>query len=155
MRTNSLAATLLAGSCLLSLGSSCFAQAITVRIVSTDGKLPQKQQVTVSLLYGAGERTPANYERILNGETDANGEVRFQIPEPAPVHLSAWVRLSPDHWHCGCVALAVTQDVFQKGIVQSAADKKSAPIKAMPGQILFVARPDTFFERLLGPLVRE
>jgi hypothetical protein len=147
----------LASFLLLSLGSSCFAQAMKIRVINAaDGSPLPKQQVSVALLYEGGEKTPANYEPVLTGETDANGEARFPIPEPAPAHLSAHVRLTSEHWRCGCMALAVTQDVLQKGIVESAANsKKSAPIKPTPGEILFVARPESFFERLLGPLVKE
>jgi hypothetical protein len=32
---------------------------------------------------------------------------------------------------------------------------RATPVKAAPGEIIFVARPFTFFERLLYPLLKE
>jgi hypothetical protein len=144
---------------LLTLGPLCFGQVVTIRVINAaDGHPLQKQQVSVSLLYEKGERTPPKYDANLSLETDVNGEAHFPLPEPAPTHLSAQVRLPSEHWRCGCGVLAATEDVIQKGIVgplPGAEPKKSAaPLKGTPGEILFVARPLSFFERLLYPLVK-
>jgi hypothetical protein len=137
----------------------CFAQAVTVRVVNAaDGHPLQKQQVSVSLLYEKGEKTPAKYEANLSLETDANGEARFTLPEPTPPHILAQVRLTSEHWRCGCGVLAASGDVIQKGIVGplpgGEPKKTTASLKAAPGEILFVARPLSFFERLLYPFVK-
>ena len=144
---------------LLLVGPLCFAQVVTVRVVNAaDGHPLQKQQVSVSLLYEKGEKTPAKYEANLSGETDANGEAHFTLPEPAPPHISAQVRLTSEHWRCGCGVLAATGDVIQKGIVGplpgGESKKAAASLKAAPGGILIVARPLSFFERLLYPFVK-
>lgn len=143
----------------LLVGPFCCAQVVTVRVINAAGGHPlQKQHVSVSLLYGKGEKTPSKYEANLTLESDANGEAHFTLPEPAPPHISAQVRLTSEHWRCGCGVLAVTRDVIQKGIVgplPGGEPKKTATfLKAAPGEILFVARPLSFFERLLYPFVK-
>lgn len=146
--------------CLFSIGLSCFAQTVRVRVVNANNGRPlQNQPVTVSLLYEKGEATPAKFEASLTFRTDASGEARFVLPKPAPTHMAAQVRLTTEHWRCGCMVLAATQDVIQKGIVDSAAsasESKRSPslVKAVPGEILFVARPLSFWERLLYPFVK-
>ena len=139
---------------LFALGPLCFGQAVTVRII-TDKKVPlQKEQVALSLLYEKGGKTPAKFDPILHSETDKEGEARFVLPDPAPAHLSVRVKLGSPYWHCGCGAFAETQEVIRDGIVDSAA-KPKAFSKAKPGEILFVVRPLSFFERLLYPVMKE
>ena len=145
-------------SVLLLLSPLCSAQVIRIRVInSSNGQPLAKQSVSINLLYDKGEKAPARYEANLRLETDANGEARFLLPEPVPVHLAAQVRLTSEHWHCGCLALAATQDVIQKGIVQTLGPESSGSAtneKAEPGVILFFARPLTFLERLLYPLLK-
>jgi hypothetical protein len=142
------------------LGPPCYAQTVIVRVINAnDGRPLKNQPVSLSLLYEKGETTPAKYDPNLNLQTGANGEVGFVLPNPAPAHMAAQVRLTSEHWHCGCMVLAVTQDVTQKGIVDSAASasesrRSPALAKAVPGEILFVARPLSFWERLLYPFVK-
>jgi hypothetical protein len=130
--------------CLLLMSPFCLAQVVTIRVInSADGRPLQKQHVSVSLLYDKGEKAPAKYDAAVSLETDAKGEAHFTLPEPAPLHLSAQVRLTSEQWHCGCRVLVATGDVVQKGILGPIADaesKKSAPAAKMaPGDILFVA----------------
>jgi hypothetical protein len=137
----------------------CRGEAVTIRVINSDGGRPlQKQQVSVSLLYDKGEKTPAKYDANLNLETDVNGEVHFVLPEPAPAHLAVRILIDWGHWDCGgaCGVLAASQDVIDRGIVESAADRKkpAASRKAIPGEILFVARPLSLLERLLYPLLK-
>jgi hypothetical protein len=144
--------------CVLSVGFSCSAQTVTIRVVNAnDGSPLRNQPVSVSLLYEKGETTPAKYDASLSLQTDANGQIRFELPKPAPAHMAAQVRLTSEHWHCGCMVLAVTQDVIQKGIVDSAASesiRSPSLVRAVPGEILFLARPLSFWERLLYPFVK-
>ena len=137
----------------------CLAQVVTVRVINAiDGRPLQKQQISVSLLYEKGEKTPAKYDANLTLETDANGETHFTLPEPVPPHISAQVRLTSEHWRCGCGVLAATGDVLLKGIVgplPGGESKRAATfLKPTPGEILFAARPLSFFERLLYPFVK-
>jgi hypothetical protein len=49
-----------------------------------------------------------------------------------------------------------TQDLIQKGILEGEKlTTPAVPVKAEPGEILFVARPFTFFERLFYPLLKD
>ena len=117
-----------------------------------------KQPISVGLIYHKDEKPPANYSARFQLETDANGEAEFQLPDPAPAHVAAQAHLTFEHWHCGCAALENTQDLIQKGFTAGLATGSTptgASAKARPGEILFVARPFTFFERLLYPLTKE
>jgi hypothetical protein len=134
----------------------CFAQTIRIRVVNDKtGDSLQKQPVSIALFYDKSERTPATHDAGLNLETDEKGESQFSLPEPAPAHLVAQVHLTSEYWHCGCSVLATTQDLIQKGIVGPRSSKSANPVKAEPKEILFLARPFTFFERLFYPFVKE
>lgn len=146
--------------CVLALwsGPFCFAcrgQAVTIRLINAnDGRPLQKQPVSVTLFYGKGEKSPAS----LTFETDLNGEVHFDLLRPAPERLSAQVRLTSEHWRCGCGVVIPTKTLVEEGVIGPLPGGQSglstAPINAAPGQILFVARPLSFWERLLYPLVK-
>jgi hypothetical protein len=126
-----------------------------IRVVNSNNGQPlPKQSVSVNLLYDKGQKAPAKNEANLLLETDANGEAQFSLPEPAPAHLGAQVRLTSEHWHCGCMALAATEDVIQKGMLGSESTASSKSARLEPGVILFFARPFTFLERLLYPLMK-
>jgi hypothetical protein len=133
-------------------------QAIKIRIINGKNGHPlPKQPVSVSLLYEQSETKPEKYDAIQHLDTDANGVAQFSLPEPAPAHLGVVVRLTSEHWHCGCdaPALVVTKELIQKGIVKGR--ELSSPAKsvtAAPGEIVFVARPFTFFEALFYPLLK-
>lgn len=143
---------------LSSATSICAAQNVTVRVVDATNLRPlQKQQVTVSFLYDTNAPVPKSYDRILRLETDSSGEARFGLPAPAPEHISVVVGLTFENWRCGCGVLAATQDVIHVGVEGALPGREqktpALPTKA-PGQILILARPLTFFERLLYPLLK-
>jgi hypothetical protein len=140
---------------LLSFGFG-FAQVVTIRVVNPKNSKPlQGRQISVSLLYEKGETVPERYDANLSLVTDADGEVRFALPNPAPRHMSAHVSL-PDIWGC-CGVLATTEEVIRVGIVApegtvESGRKSALPTKAVPGEVLFLARPPSFWERLFYPL---
>ena len=137
------------------LGPMCSAQVIRIRVINSNNGQPlPKQSVSVNLLYDKGEKPPAKYEANLLLETDADGKAQFRLPEPVPAHLGVQVRLTSEHWHCGCMALATTQDVIQKGMSDSESTTSIKNARAEPGIILFLARPFTLLERLLYPLMK-
>src|SRR4029077_2336251 len=85
----------LALSILLLLSPMCSAQVIRIRVINSNNGQPlAKQSVSVNLLYDNGEKAPAKYEANLRLETDTNGEARFLLPDPVPVHLAAQVSLA-------------------------------------------------------------
>lgn len=141
-------------------GSSCLAQPVTIRVIDIhNGRLLQKEKVSVTLLYDKGERTPATYEPNINGETDANGGMQFRIAEPDPAHFSVMVHLRSEYLRCGCWVMGDTKDLIQKGIVGpqpgAKSEKSDATIKAVPGELVIMARPMSFFERLFYPIIKQ
>jgi hypothetical protein len=146
---------------MLWLGPLSLAQTVTVRVVNATNEHPlQKQQVSVSLLYEKGEAKPARYDAHLTLQTDENGQARFLLPEPPPRYLDVRVAIDWGRWQCGCNLLVSAEDVIQKGILDSAAsanDLRRSPALArrVPGEIRFIARPLSFFERLLYPLLKQ
>src|SRR5258708_6058754 len=144
---------------LLCLEPFCMAQTVTIRVINAnDGRPLQNQPVSVSLLYDKGETPPAKYDANLTLQTDKDGEARFSLPVPPPAHLAVQVHVNSARWRCGCGALVATRDLIEKGIVGPVPPAESrnstVPIKAAPGQILLVARPLSFWERLLYPFVK-
>lgn len=142
----------------------CLAQEVevTVRVINAaNGRPLQKQAVSVSFLYDKkyDKEVPAKYDAVLNLETNVNGEAHFKLPEPPPVHFSAQVRVDWSRWKCGCGILGSTDDLIRRGLVgpvATADSKKSAALfKAAPREVLFLARPVPFLERLLYPLTKE
>lgn len=145
---------------MLSPGLSAQAQEVTIRIVNTaNGRPLPKQAVTVSFLYDKAydKKIPAKYEATATGDTDMNGEARFKLPQPPPSHFSAEVHVDWSHWKCGCGVMGASDELIHKGIVErgNGAKKPSVDIKPVPGEIVFVAYPMTFFERLIYPLLKE
>ncbi len=146
---------------LLWLGPSSFAQTVIVRVVNgSNERALRKQEVSVSLYYDKEEPTPAKYDAHLTLQTDEKGEVRFLLPEPAPRDLDVRVAIDWSRWQCGRNLLLSTEDVIQKGIVDPAASanvwkRRPALLKPVPGEIRFVVRPLSFFERLLYPLLKQ
>lgn len=147
---------------LFSFVPSCLAQEAKIRVINcANGHPLPKVAVSVSFLYDNKNDggLPANYDASLKLETDENGEARFKFPQPPPLHFSAQVRVDWSHWHCGCGMLGSTEDLIREGIKGPVpvSDKKkfAAGYKAAPGEILVIALPLSFFERLLYPLMKE
>ena len=146
---------------LFSVGPSCLAQEAKIRVLNgANGRPLPKLAVSVSFLYDKkyDREIPRSYDASLNLETNEDGETHFQFPQPPPVHFSAQVRLD-SHWHCGCVILASTEDLVREGVngPLSVSDEKkfAARYKTAPGEILVIAHPLSFFERLLYPLMKD
>jgi hypothetical protein len=86
----------------------------------------------------------------------ANTLALRELPDPPPLHLAA-VRLTSEHWHCGCVVVGTTSDLLRKGSVgpEPSLHAGGPSFPAGPGEIVILARPFTFRERLLYPLLKE
>jgi hypothetical protein len=133
-------------------GPSCFAQEVTIHVINAnDGHPLQNQEVKVNFLYDKGDKLPAKYDATLRDETDADGKAQFAFPEPAPAHTSVRILIDWGRWRCGCRVLANTQDILEKGIVESIPDRRklASSIKAKSGEIVVVARPLSLFWRVL------
>jgi hypothetical protein len=136
------------------------AQTLTVRIVNARSGRPLRgETVTVALLYGRGQTPPAGYPAIMNQQTDARGEARFLLPKRLPEHFSAQAQVDWSRWRCGCGILGSTRALLRRGVVGPVARtglrKPAPPLKATPGEVLFVARPLSLFQRLLYPIMKE
>jgi hypothetical protein len=144
---------------LLWISPSCFGQVVRVRVVNgKNGQPLVKQHISISLQYRAGEPQPTKYGPRLSIETDANGVAHVSLPEPAPAHLSVSAHLTSEYWHCVCTTppSVASKELWQEGIlVGGESGSPKAWAKAAPGELLFVARPFTFFERIFYPLYKE
>ncbi len=143
---------------LLWISPNCVGQVVRVRVVNAkNGEPLVKQHIAISLQYRAGEPKPTKYDARLSLETDANGVARISLPEPAPAHLSVSAHLTSEYWHCVCTTPpSASKQLLQEGIVAGGeAGSPEAWAKATPGELLFVAHPFTFFERIFYPLYKE
>lgn len=131
----------------------CFGQKVTVRVINAKNGHPlPKQTVFVQFLY---EQPPAASSPV-QVQTDGTGRAQFTIPEPQPEHLNVRVALTSEHWHCACWVMTDTEKVIRNGLVQTdRLNSPSAQVNAEAGEIVFIARPFTFFERALYPLVKQ
>lgn len=128
------------------------AQILKIRVINVKNGQPlPKQVVLVNFLYDHRENAPSNVESNLHLSTGADGIVSFPLPDRAPEHLGIQVKLTLDSWRCGCYVLAATPDVLSKGLLSS----PSGATVPQPGEIVFTARPPTFFERIFDPLLRD
>jgi hypothetical protein len=148
-------------SLLVSLHPLCLAQLVTIRVIDVrNGHPVTNRQVSLSLLYAKDEKIPAKDGATLRGKTDSSGQAEFRLPEPRPPQVYAWADVtSSEHWWCVCSVLVETQDLIQKGYVALQpgpwANKKPSSTKAVPAEIIFLARPWNLLERILAPLERE
>ena len=129
----------------------CFAQTVRVRVINGwDARPLPKQAVFVQFFY----EHPAKSSFPLRIETDANGEAQFSIPESPPDHIDVSVAVTSEYWHCACAVMADTEEVPHKGILQyrrpNVPNAPFPPANTEPGQIVFVARPFTDFERFIA-----
>jgi len=137
---------------LVAAATACSAQEITVRVANgKTGKPLKDESVFVQFL----DQTSSSKLSFI---TDAKGEAHFAIPTPYPEHLNVRVVLNSEHWRCGCLVMADTKTVVQQGIVERVPKKNakgSDMVAGKPKEIVIVARPLTFGERLLYPLVKD
>jgi len=137
------------------LSSVCFAQQLRVRVLNARNQQPlEKQTVTVQYL----SEKPPSASSPLRLETDNRGEARFTLPNPVPTSVNIKVSLTSEHWHCGCWVMADTAQVLRNGVAQppsSKRAKKTETVRAEPGEVVILARPLTFGERLLYPFLKQ
>jgi hypothetical protein len=109
------------------------------------------------MLYEKNEAVPVKHDQITR-VTDTKGKVQIILPDPAPKYLSFSLQINWARWRCSSSDVVLTQDLIQQGIVGRIPPKRSkddVPIKATPGEIVFPARPLSFFERLFYPVMKE
>ena len=133
------------------LPSTCFSQAISVRAINgRDGHPLPNETVVAQFL----DEQPARVSSPQQIKTDANGEAQIRVPHPTPKHLMIRLVLTSEHWNCSCGLMTDTGKVLGNGVLQ-AGNAHGVQVAARPGQVVFVATPFTFFERLLYPLLKQ
>lgn len=140
--------------------SMSFGQTLKVRLIDArNGRPLQNKKVVISYLYDKDQNSPGNLNDQLYLETNISGEAQFSLPMPAPSHLSVNVQLPSKEWRCGCTILKSTEVLILNGFVGPAPDHSSTshtfPWTVTPRLILFTARPTTFFEKLMYPILKE
>jgi hypothetical protein len=127
---------------------------VTIRVVNIrNGQPLPKQRISLSLFYEKEELRPEKYDRTIRMETRINGEAQIRLPEPPPKHLYLFLKMSSKYWHYVFDIDICTQELIQHGKVGPLPDTKTAsvPVEAAPGEVIFIARPYTFIERLFSP----
>jgi hypothetical protein len=129
------------------------AQQVTVHVVNGKSGRPLRDERVVVQFFGAQS---SSSPKTL--QTDVSGEISFVIPNAVPDYVDVRVFLKSEYWHCGCWVYAETKRVGQQGILQSPATKMSEgthEVAQKPGEVVIVARPFAFGERLLYPFVKQ
>jgi len=140
-------------------GFTCYGQVITVRVIDIRNGHPlEKQRISINWAYQKGEPRPAKYDKVTTLETDIEGMVQISLPEPPPGYLQLGLQMTLEHWHCVPELLMSTQEVIQHGKVgriPPEIKESDFPVKAKPGEIVYPARPYTFMQRLLNPIMKR
>lgn len=134
------------------LSQICLAQSVTVRVVNELNAKPlANQSVLVQFLF----HDPSKTSSVLRFETDANGETRFSLPEPAPERMDVEISLASKYWHCSCWVTADTETIIHSGLLQVPKTEPPVhpfpPANKEPGRVIFIARPYAALEMLLRP----
>jgi len=140
---------------ILLLCTQCSAQALTVRVLNAKNRRPlAKQTVTVQYL----NEKPPGASVPVTLKTDDHGEVRFTVPSPLPATVNVTVSLTSEHWNCGCWVMAEVAKVLHDGVVGPLPSVTTTNVdssKPEPAEVLILASPFTFWQRLLYPWVKE
>jgi hypothetical protein len=143
-----------AGALLLS-SLACFAQNVRVLVINgQNGQRLSEQAISVQFI----TEKPDQVSAPLRLETNSEGEASFAIPEKVPSKLD--VRLTPNsaNWHCACYVMAEAATVIHEGIVENAYEPSKPPTQSPQpeaGTVTFVLRPLAWWERMIGPIVRQ
>ena len=143
-----------AGKCLalalvLCIAPLCFGEIVVVKVVHGDSRGPVVNQLTTMELHYENP-TPENHDRMLNRRTDADGEVRFELPASKPDSLGFQVDFNERGFKCPGRVLVDSATLMQKGLVVAHHTRKnSSSFEAHPGYDLFVASPSSRLEKIL------
>ena len=132
------------------LCSICSGQVLTVRLIDiTNGHPLPKQQVTVSMGYEKGEKTPSNHPPITFLETDDEGKAQLRFSTPQPSYLYLFITFIVGYWPVDLRLTLKPEEVFQKGFVKKPGPKLNddkipdmVP-KAVPGEVIILFRPSS------------
>jgi hypothetical protein len=131
------------------LATACVAQEVTVRVINAKNGQPLPNESVVVQFMGTQASSSS-----MQLTTDAKGEAHFNIPDSQTEHLDVRVVLKSGHWDCGCWVMTDPKTV-QQGIVAYTPIKNHDMPVAKPNEIIVLARPLRFIERLLWPIVKQ
>ena len=130
----------------LCLAPLCFGEMMVVKVLNgSDGAPVSDQFVTVE--FRSGKTATVDVRK-----TDSSGEARFPMPEVKPETLGVEVHFTARGLHCSCRVQTQTETVVREGLIVSPRirhPKTPSAIQAGPGNIVFVARPTSFLEKVL------
>ena len=150
------------------LGTTCFAQAITIRLVNTTNGSPvEGQKISIFGISGKTGIPEQHPHELLKKDavpdlrliSNDRGEATFEQPRPAPAFFYVHVKLSGPVWDCTCLVRVVTEEVMKKGLEISNPQDDRSPgrfrSQPTPGEIHFRLRPTSRWVRLLWPLIKS
>ena len=140
---------------LLSL-SICYAQEFSVRLIDARNGHPLSNE-TVTITFTENQKALKGF----SVKTDAHGSAAFQLPSPLPPNvLVRNYHLYP----CYNWTSTNTELLKQSGLVSRCSkedqecrcvfDKEASEIKAKPGEIVLLARPETLWEKIQARLAQ-
>jgi hypothetical protein len=136
----------------LCLGTLCFGETVVVRVISGVEGLPLSgQPVTMQLRYGK-TATEEAHTILLRYTTDFSGEAEFPLPLAKPQALNVDVKFEAKGLRCSCRVLTETETVLREGLTvanPAHGSKTPAVVKPRPGQIVFIARPSSFLQKVI------
>lgn len=148
MKTGTFVAALL-------LSSVCFAQQVSIHVVSSNGGQPLPG-CKLNVFFVNPKQGKDAVKGSQDLQTDADGMARFTLPQPNPEVLNVYAFPQTEKWYATSVS-AKTAVVLQKGI-ESRGMKTNIKSRDDPGQILILAQPVTLWDKIihtiLGPLER-
>ena len=153
-----LVAVLLGACCVLASHAAVFGQQIAVRAVSVTNGLPVSGlRVVVSL---ADQETLARDgpPRVVELKTNDQGQAITTLPEPLPQEVFVRVEVPERKWICGCFGSGSVGRLLKEGFVSprpgGTSRKAGGVTMARPGEMIFLMRPPTFWERVFYPILK-
>ncbi len=149
-------------------GGPCLAQTVDIRLLNTVSGSPVSNRRILVFDTSGNADTPEKdeyklFEKDANPDlrliSNANGEAKFDLPQPAPASFYVLAELSGPVWDCDCLVRVVTNDLMSEGreVSNAAEERKPGKLQTqlMPGEILFRLRSLPFWVRFFWPLAKR
>jgi hypothetical protein len=142
------------------IGSTCFGQTVTVRLINaTDGRPVGGEKVLVSGIKGGGDTREEALHKLIRKPTspdltlitDAQGAIQFDLPKAPPTDFYVRADLHHPAWDCTCFVMISTEKVMHNGVLFG--PHEDTTIQPQPGEILFRLRPTPVWMRVFWPFL--
>jgi len=153
------------------LAGTSFAQTIVFRVINGASQKPLGNlDVYVKGISGtvAGEEEERRslsvkpFKPDLRAVTDRNGEIRFELPNPAPPYFYVRAKVTESEWDCDCTVRVRANELTQKGSVidtphmtSGAGDQNIPAPQPKQDEILLILHPTPWWVRILWPLLQR